>query len=328
MSEFQLIANYFNQPSLTSVGEIPAEIGIGDDCALLSIPEQQRLAVSIDTLVADVHFPAEAAAEQIGYRALAVSVSDLAAMGATPSWFTLALTLPEANEYWLAEFAKGLSLAASQFGIRLIGGDTTKGPLTISIQVQGMVSARHAMLRSNAKVGDHIYVSGTLGDAAAALDYVIPQPTLAAANENSSVAYLYQRYFQPEPRLALGKQLAALGVNCAIDISDGLLADLGHILSASAKVGPCLGAQIDLTDLPISKALMSHTDKARATSLALTGGDDYELCFTVPADLIQQLSPLIEAGEITLIGHITAQPGIVDNLGQPVMVACSGYQHF
>ncbi|MDE1461824.1 thiamine-phosphate kinase [Spartinivicinus poritis] len=327
MSEFQLIANYFNQPSLTSVGESPAELGIGDDCALLSIPDQQQLAVSIDTLVADVHFPAEAAAEQIGYRALAVSVSDLAAMGATPSWFTLALTLPEANESWLAEFAKGLSCAANQFGIRLIGGDTTKGPLTISIQVQGIVSARQTMLRSNAKVGDHIYVSGTLGDAAAALDYVIPQPMLSA-NDTPTIAFLYQRYFQPEPRLLLGKQLATLGVNCAIDISDGLLADLGHILEASAKAEQPLGAQIDLTALPISQALVSQTNKAQATHLALTGGDDYELCFTASTELAQQLSPLVEAGEITLIGNITTQPGIVDNQGQSIMVTHSGYQHF
>lgn len=322
MSEFQLIADYFNQPALTSVGEFPAELGIGDDCALFNIPVNQQLVVSLDTLVADVHFPANASADQIGYRALAVSVSDLAAMGADPAWFTLALTLPEANENWLKQFAGGLSQAASEFGIRLIGGDTTEGPLTISIQVHGLINTGKAMLRSQAMVGDGIFVSGSLGDAATALEYVIPQPVSLEALA-PSIAYLYQRYYRPEPRLKLGQQLVALGVSCAIDVSDGLLADLGHILSASK-----VGAQLDLAALPVSQALRAKWGQAKATEVALTGGDDYELCFTASTKLVPQLAPLINAGDITQIGEITQQLGIVDTHGQPIVVDNPGYQHF
>ncbi len=306
---------------------MPAELGIGDDCALLSLPDQQQLAISIDTLVADVHFPAEAAAEQIGYRALAVSVSDLAAMGAKPSWFTLALTLPESDRSWLAQFAKGLSQAANQFDIRLVGGDTTRGYLTISIQVHGLVDPSRAMLRSKAAVGDLIYVSGTLGDAAAALKYVKSQPNLPEFT-SSVVSQLYQRFYRPEPRINLGQRLAALGVKCAIDISDGLLADLGHILEESAKADHSVGAKLDLAALPVSQALLSEVDNASAFNLALTGGDDYELCFTAPPQLAPQLSPLVEAGDITLIGKITAQPGIVDIYDQTIAVDQPGYQHF
>jgi thiamine-monophosphate kinase len=266
--EFTLIARYFS-----SLGRGPAvDLGVGDDCAILSLQTDERLAASIDTLVAGVHFPEEAFPEDIGYRAVAVAVSDLAAMGARPLGMTLALTLPEIDDFWLTAFSQGLAEAVGDFNIPLVGGDTTRGPLTISVQVMGALPAGKALLRGGAKVGDGVYVSGTLGDAAGALAFLQEkwQP------EPQHAEYLWSRFYRPRARLELGVALQGLAT-AAIDVSDGLLADAGHIAAASG-----VAIVIDPALIPLSKALLSQDSRQQALQWALTGGDDYELCFTLP----------------------------------------------
>ena len=266
--EFTLIARYFS-----SLGRGPAvDLGVGDDCAILSLQADERLATSIDTLVAGVHFPEEAFPEDIGYRAVAVAVSDLAAMGARPLGMTLALTLPEIDDFWLTAFSQGLAEAVGEFNIPLVGGDTTRGPLTISVQVMGALPAGKALLRGGAKVGDGVYVSGTLGDAAGALAFLQEkwQP------EPQHAEYLWSRFYRPRARLELGVALQGLAT-AAIDVSDGLLADAGHIAAASG-----VAIVIDPALIPLSESLRSHDSRQQVLQWALTGGDDYELCFTLP----------------------------------------------
>ncbi|MCC4272693.1 thiamine-phosphate kinase [Marinobacter nauticus] len=311
MGEFELIRRYF-QPLADGTGQDQLLLGPGDDCAIQRVSPGLDLVFSVDTLVEGVHFPSDYSPDYLGWRALAVAVSDLAAMGASPVCFTLALTLPDANQGWLKPFSAGLARASKAFGIALAGGDTTRGPLTISIQVHGTVESGRALYRSGAKPGDLICVSGTLGAAGAALDY------LAAAAPSPDQLALLSRYHFPEPRLSLGQQLAGRA-SSAIDISDGLLADLGHILDASGA-----GARIDTGRIPMMAELVALKGE-NARNLALGAGDDYELCITIPPETFGTLDASV-ACELTVIGEITSEPGL--QLSGPVSGVIQGYEHF
>ena len=318
LSEFDLIRRYF-----APFRHGPAVVtGIGDDCAVLSLGAGAQLCTSIDTLVAGVHFPGDADPEGLGWRSLAAAVSDLGACGAKPLGFCLALTLPEADENWLAAFSAGLSRAAEAFAIPLCGGDTTRGPLTISVQVMGEVARGRALLRGNAAAGDELWVTGTLGDARAALDL------FAGSVELTPVAAeaFRQAYYYPRPPLVFAGSLPGLA-HAAIDISDGLLADLGHVLASSA-----LGAELWLDNLPLSEALRDSYDLETARAYALSGGDDYQLCFSAPASARDRLMREAQAQAIQLscIGQLRAEPGLLclDEAGRVQVVQPSGYQHF
>ncbi|MFT7413970.1 MAG: thiamine-monophosphate kinase [Methylophagaceae bacterium] len=318
LSEFPLIKRFFEQLSSQRDDVL---LGIGDDCALLQCPADQVIAVSIDTLVENIHFFADVDPEHLGYKSLVVGLSDLAAMGAQPAWFTLALTLPEVNENWLRGFSQGLAKLAKNYNIQLVGGDTTRGPLTISIQVHGFVQAEKALRRSGAQIGDRVYVTGTLGDAGAALQLHLQQWDDAALNVEDKT-YLRQRLEQPTPRLQIGQKLAGIA-SAAIDISDGLLADLGHILDKSGT-----GARLDLTKLPLSLA-MSKVDRKTAERFALQSGDDYELCFIVPPQYFAQIEQDFKE-QCTLIGTITDDKGIyfIDDDDALIALKGTGYDHF
>jgi thiamine-monophosphate kinase len=319
-SEFQLIQQFFQREQ----AEQPAEgvlLGIGDDCALLQIPTGKHLAVTVDTLVANVHFPADADPELIAERALRTNLSDLAAMGADPLWFTLALTLPDANEDWLRSFSRGLFACAREYGIVLVGGDTTSGPLSITIQAMGATEAQHTLRRDGANAGDFILVTHFLGDGAAALAAI--QNTHAFADEHSD--YLLQRFYRPIPRLTESGLIRKFA-SSALDISDGLVADLQHICDASD-----LGAVIDVENVPLSTAVKSIDDLTQSYEWALTGGDDYELCFTVPPENMADIAMLIAQGKLqaTVIGHmIPGHKVICEYEGEPFALATTGYQHF
>lgn len=268
--EFDLIARYFDRfKSLRR----DVQLGIGDDCALLTVAEKQLLAVSTDTLVSGVHFLPDIDPADLGYKALAVNLSDLAAMGADPAWLSLALTLPDANEPWLKAFSDSLFELLNYYGMQLIGGDTTRGPLSMTLTIHGLIPAGRALTRSGARIGDWIYATGTLGDSAAGL--AILQDRLQVADANAR-DYLIRRHLRPQPRVLQGQALRDLA-SSAIDISDGLISDLKHVLKASE-----CGARINLDELPLSQILSSHADADQVLRWALTGGEDYELCFTVP----------------------------------------------
>jgi len=318
LSEFELIQNCFAEQAAASMHP-DVRLGIGDDCAIISPAAGQDLLVTVDTLVAGVHFPDTLSPSQIAVRCLAVNLSDLAAMGAKPGWFTLALTLPEANEVWLREFSRGLFKLANQHGISLVGGDTTRGPLSITIQVQGYAPAGQALRRDGARPGDGIYVSGSVGDAGAGLGL-----TLKGNVDESN--FLVRRFISPSPRLALGQKLLDVA-SAAIDISDGLLADLGHILKRSQ-----VGATLQSDNVPVSNALLKAVGKEQALQLALSAGDDYELCFCVPAERIEKMAVLAaQAGvAVSQVGVITEEAGlkVLDESGQPMTLTQTGYQHF
>ena len=302
--EFSLIYRYFS-----GLGRGAAvDLSVGDDCAILRLEPGERLATSVDTMVCGVHFPDDTFPEDIGFRAVSVAVSDLAAMGARPLGMTVALTLPDADELWLHAFSQGLAAAVSEYRLPLVGGDTTRGPLAIAVQVLGALPLNQAMLRSGARAGDEIYVSGTLGDAAAGLACLNGEWQA----DIDATEYLLQRFNRPRARVSLGLEL--LGhATAAIDISDGLLADAGHIAAAS---GVKLNIQPEL--LPVSAALSSHPCKDTIERWALTGGDDYELCFCLPAGV----SP--PAGT-THIGRVTQGSGV--DCGRAIDIP-AGYQHF
>lgn len=269
--EFELIARHFS-----AFGRGPGvSLGVGDDAAILSIPGDCEMVTSVDTLVEGVHFPSDAFPEDIGYRCMAVAASDLAAMGARPLASTLALTLPEADDFWLHAFSEGIGQACSALSLPLVGGDTTRGPRVISVQVFGVIERGRAVLRSGATAGDVVFVSGTLGDAAAGL--AVLQSRWQPKPDDGE--FLLGRYYRPTPRLLLGMQLPGIA-SAAIDVSDGLLQDLGHIAAASG-----CGITIDADQLPLSAALKSHVDHRQQLAWALSGGDDYELCITVPDGL-------------------------------------------
>lgn len=318
LSEFSLIEQYFSH--LTGQRD-DVLLGIGDDCALLQCPPDKQLAVSIDTLVENVHFFADISPEALGYKSLAVNLSDLAAMGAEPAWFTLALTLPESNQSWLQRFASGLAKAAGPARIQLVGGDTTRGPLTISIQVHGFADKSRAMRRDKAQVGDKIYVTGTLGDAGAALKHRLESWTPDSLAQ-SDWQYLQQRLEYPTPRNALTGIISQYA-NAAIDISDGLLADLGHILTRSGK-----GARIQADKLPLSASLKKLPAEI-AIQLALNSGDDYELCFTISAEQAEMLEQ--QCDQISCIGEITEANELLllDPTGKEINIdERKGYDHF
>jgi len=327
MAEFDLIELIRDRCAHTRAD---VRVGIGDDAALLAVPQGQLLAVSTDTLVEGVHFPRDTAAFDIGWKALAVNLSDLAAMGASPAWASLALTLPAARRSWLAEFIDGFATLAGQFDVALVGGDTTQGPLSITVTVHGFVAEAGALRRDGARVGDGVFVTGTLGDAAAGLRCVGDSDRRGTAElaglPTDARAQLIARLDRPSPRVAQGLVLCGRA-NACIDVSDGLLADLGHVCAAS-RVGALLLAD----RLPASSALLTLPDDSQSLLLQLTGGDDYELCFTASSaaepDLLLDLAR--SGCAATRIGTIVSGSGVVvhDDSGAPIDVARVGWQHF
>ncbi|HOW61915.1 MAG TPA: thiamine-phosphate kinase [Candidatus Contendobacter sp.] len=320
VSEFSLIDRYFAAHGLRRPD---VALGIGDDCALLIPPAGCCLAVTLDTLVADVHFFAAADPEGLGHKALAVNLSDLAAMGATPAWATLALTLPRADEDWLGRFCQGLFALADRYGVQLVGGDTTHGPvITITIQAHGFVPPGLALRRDGARPGDGVYVTGTLGDAGLALAAAFGKVGIAAEHES----YLRRRLERPEPRIAQGLALRGIA-SAAIDLSDGLAQDLGHILECSGY-----GARLEVDGLPRSPALTATLDRDAAMMTALTSGDDYELCFTAPPAGAARLEAIAATWECRCarIGVIEAEPGLrlVRADGSACHLERLGYDHF
>jgi thiamine-monophosphate kinase len=317
LGEFDLIHRYFERPIEQRQDVI---VGIGDDGAVVRVPPGVELVLTSDTLVAGVHFSEDIPPEDLGYRALAVNLSDLAAMGARPAWATMALTLPQAEEAWLAAFAQGFFELAQRFSVALIGGDLTRGPLSITVQTHGFVPEGRALRRSGAQAGHYIYVTGTLGDAALALT-----PRLAELTDTYR-PYLLGRLYRPSPRVSEGMILRAIA-SSAIDISDGLIADLGHILEASH-----VGAVLEVDRLPLSTALRKIKDKKYGWELALTGGDDYELCFTLPPEhrAVLESKRSDFACTVSCIGRIEAERGLrcIEHDGTPYLPQGAGYRHF
>ena len=298
LGEFDLIWRFFKvgAESMAQTQKNQVLLGIGDDCALLQPDPAQGLAITSDMLVEGRHFFANANPEWLGHKALAVNLSDLAAMGAKPVGFTLALALPHADSSWLAQFSQGLFRLAQQWQCPLIGGDTTQGPLTICITALGHVPTGAAIKRSGAKVGDDIWVSGSLGDARLALGALRREWLL----DHSSLEAVLPRMHEPEPRITLGMQLRGIA-SSALDVSDGLLGDLRHILNASQ-----VNAEVLIDQLPISRTLASQTEQLRR-QCAANGGDDYELCFTAPKNARTEIESLSTALlPLTRIGSITS----------------------
>lgn len=316
MPEFDLIQRYFTR---VTPG---AELGVGDDAALLRVMPGMELAVSTDMLVSGTHFLPDADPYRLGYKALAVNLSDMAAMAAAPRWATLSLALPQADDAWLQPFSEGLFAIAEKYGVELVGGDTTRGPLNLCVTILGEVPQGQALRRSGAQAGDDIWVSGRLGDAALALTQLQGKVHLAEDDWASCA----DRLHRPEPRVALGLALRGIATS-AIDISDGLLADLGHTLECSS-----VGAEIEFSALPVSSALRAHLAQPLGRHCVLAGGDDYELCFTaaparraVMAEVSRQLDlPLTRIGTIVSGGGCTVhtEDGSIMNIGE------SGYDHF
>jgi thiamine-monophosphate kinase len=292
-------------------------LGIGDDAALLRVPAGQLLVVATDTLNAGVHFPEDTAPSDIGWKALAVNLSDLAAMGATPAWATLSLSLPQGDEAWVDAFIEGFLALASRHDVALVGGDTTRGPLSICVTVHGFVAPDRALRRDGARAGDDAWVSGTLGDAAAALVQWRAGSTAAPA--------LRSRLDRPEPRIALGRALGGIA-HAAIDVSDGLLADLAHVCAASG-----VGAEVDVDALPPSDAFAATFDGELRRTLQASGGDDYELCFTAgPAQREAIAAIACDVGvPLMRIGRIVAGQGVAALAGDVAWTPdTTGYRHF
>lgn len=307
MDEFQLIRKHF----VRSGEVVGVSTGIGDDGAVLQPDPGKELIAVIDTLVEGIHFPDATDPFDIGYRVVAVNLSDVAAMGGRPRWMTLALTMPTAEETWIARFAEGLHAAASEFDLALVGGDTTTGKtLVVSVQIIADVAAGKAIKRSGARPGDHIYVTGTVGDAAAGLE-------LVASSE--SHPYLSARFLRPDARIEFGQALVGVAT-AAIDVSDGLFADLGKLLAASG-----VGGNLDIETLPLSSELCAAFDLETRRRFALSGGDDYELCFTVGPD---STLPATDT-PATRIGTVVAGEQLTCCLdGTLVPYVDSGYLHF
>jgi len=316
LGEFELIAKYFSRP----VARRDVLLGVGDDAALLEVPAGQVLVAATDTLVEGRHFLPGAPPESVGHQALAVNLSDLAAMGAAPAWALLSLSLPSSEPAWLEGFARGLHALAERTGVALVGGDTVRGPRVITMQVLGLVPAALALRRAGARPGDGVYVSGTLGDAAAGLELLRG----AGGGASDADSPLVRRYQFAEPRLELGIALRAIA-GAAMDVSDGLLGDLGKLCAASG-----VGALVQLERLPLSAALVARFDAATAERLALGGGDDYELVFTVPPSAKRRLETALADGvSITRIGEIVSGNGVrCLRDGRPVDAEIAGYDHF
>jgi len=320
--EFRLIERL---RELTAQPRDDVRIGIGDDAAVLMPPPGKELVVAIDTLVEGVHFPPGTAAADIGWKALAVNLSDLAAMGASPAWALLSLTLPGADAAFVEGFAEGFAKLAQPHRLALVGGDTTRGPLTISVAVHGFVPPGQALTRAGARVGDVVLVTGTLGDAAAGL-HALQHPPRDDDGRTGLRGFLIERLNRPTPRLAVGTALRGQATAC-VDVSDGLLADLGHICTASG-----VGAEIETALLPRSSALLELYDDTTALHFALSGGDDYELCFTVPAARVAELQAgLARLGcGATKIGRIVEGDGVRVRAadGSSLATGRPGWEHF
>ena len=314
LGEFELIARYFSRP----VARRDVLVGVGDDAALLEVPAGQALAAATDTLVEGRHFLPDAPPESVGHQALAVNLSDLAAMGAEPAWALLALSLPEPDTHWLEGFARGFHALADRAGLTLVGGDTVRGPRVVTVQVLGFVPAGLALRRDGARPGDVLYASGSLGDAAAGLKL------LRDGRRADTDSSLVRRYRFAEPRLALGIALRGVA-SAAIDVSDGLLGDLGKLCDASG-----VGAILELEQLPLSRALLASFDATQAERFALGGGDDYELAFAVPRAAVSEMeTSLGTIGRITRIGEIVTGHGVrCQRAGQTVEPEIAGYDHF
>jgi len=317
MDEFSIIHKFFSTSSLRE----DVSVGVGDDCAVVMPRPGSDLVMSIDTLVEGVHFPTGTQPDRIGARAMSTALSDLAAMGAEPLWFTLALTLPEAKEEWLESFSEGLMAVANRFECSLIGGDTTKGPLTITIQVHGAVESGKALKRSGAKPGDIIYVTGNLGDGAAALSVLEKKLTVSPG----VFGYLMKRFFAPSPKIHEAMILSEVA-SAAIDISDGLYGDLTKICDSSL-----VGAVVDVARLPISELWRDYVSEGVRLDWALAGGDDYQICFTVPRDNITKLDNWIKSGRLLAapIGKITNKLEVIlAKEGKPFSMNKKSYDHF
>jgi len=313
VNEFAIIEAYF-----TGVGVAHEAVtkGPGDDCAVLSVPDGCELCVSTDTLLEHVHFLDRASGEVVADRSLTANLSDLAAMGAAPIGFLLALTIPDADDQWLESFSKRLSVRAKEHGISLVGGNMSHGSLSVTITVLGTVPRGGAMMRSGAKVGDAIYVTGLLGQAAAGLE--------ALKQARSGHALLKQAYLHPRPQLQLGNRIRELATAC-IDISDGFVVDLDHLLTASE-----VGAEVVLENVNLAAALRDFSDE-NALQYALYGGDDYELCFSVPEAHCDELAEIAQhtGTTITRVATVISEPGLWRiNGGEKSPIDIRGYKHF
>ncbi len=318
MNEFELIQQYFAHQPVTRPDVV---VGIGDDAAVLDPPTDRQLVLSTDMLVAGVHFPLETEADAIGYKSLAVNLSDLAAMGAEPAWFTLNLSLPAIDETWISGFCAGLFGLAREHQVQLVGGDTTRGALTIGVQIAGFVARGQALLRRGARAGDLVYVSGELGGAALGLKCRRGELQLPDAERYA----MLQRLDRPIPRVKEGQALRGFASAC-IDISDGLVADLGHVLEASG-----VGARIELAALPLSPTYQANRTRI-GWDAAVAHGDDYELCFTLPAErqaALEKLASRFACG-FRRIGVVEAHPGLrlVDPAGNAYQPGVPGFDHF
>ena len=315
-SEFDLIARYFSRPARSAI------LGVGDDAALVESSEGNQIVVSIDTLVSGTHFFPDTEPRAIGHKSLAVNLSDLAAMGARPRWVLLAITLPEVDEDWLSGFSDGFHDLAQHYGVELIGGDTTRGPLAVTVTAIGEVPAGMALRRDGAHQGDDIWVSGQIGSAALAIAHLRGDVRLKGSGLEECLAKLNT----PAPRIELGRELAGIA-NSAIDISDGLVADAGHIAQRS---GVCL--EISCSDIPLVAEAMAMKDQPPARQAILAGGDDYELLFTVPPDRSAQIdtvSARLRLG-LTRIGRVCKGSGVVvlDESGKAINLNVTGHDHF
>lgn len=319
MSEFDWIAWLQAEAGRRLAARAEVQLGIGDDAALCRVPAGMQLAVSTDTLVSGVHFPADTAPADIGYKALAVNLSDMAAMAAEPCWFSLSLCVPEMDRTWLSAFADGLLELAAEHGLQLIGGDTVRGPLSITITVHGLVPEGRARTRGAAKIDDDIWVTGSIGDAAAAL-----RQWQSGGLQSMKLRHRLDR---PSARVAAAIAVREW-VHAMIDISDGLAQDLGHILAASG-----VGAELELGRLPVSGSLLDfHPDDAERWRLQLAGGDDYELCFSAPPRHALAIEQAMAACGVSasVIGHIRAEPGLhcLTPAGESFELPDTGYRHF
>ncbi|MGB1198147.1 MAG: thiamine-phosphate kinase [Thalassotalea sp.] len=318
MKEFELIKNYFTEQVVKRKDVL---LGIGDDCAIVTPAEKQNIAITTDTLVSGVHFPHNTSPRAIGHKAIAVNLSDLAAVGAEPSWVSVAITLPEIDEQWIDEFCTGLFELCEYYNVQLIGGDTTQGPLSITVTAQGVVPADQHISRSGAKTGNWLYVTGEIGDAALALRHVLGRTEL----DNNIFTKVKERLDFPMPRVLAGQALRNYATS-AIDLSDGLMADLAHICRSSK-----VGANIVLENLPLSNALMEAVGQEKAIELALTGGDDYELLFTVSEDKkVGMETALANSGvNVTCIGQLNPSNKITTTLNsKPTAINAIGFEHF
>ncbi len=322
LSEFSLINQYFRSRSSQ---RNDVAVGIGDDAAVTNVLSGMQLVSALDTLVEGVHFPKQTSPFSIGYKSLAVNLSDLAAMGAEPVWAMLALTMPQGDEVWVKQFCDGFFQLAEQHNVQLIGGDTTQGPLTITVQVMGLVPTGKAILRSGAKPGDIIYVTGDLGDAAAALDVLKNFRDEDKNNSSAAIKELINKLEQPKPRVSLGMQLRDIATS-AIDVSDGLVADLSHVLEASG-----VGGALYREKIPVSSYAKAVDVSGRSLHWALHGGDDYELCFTAAENNrknIEQLSMQLKIS-VTEIGVVEQQKKIrLHDKNVCTDLSPLGYEHF